>query len=420
MGKDPPFPRQIEDPGTLPALLKADTRVEYDGSLHPSTLTMSPARFSGFSILFPLFLVAVTSDCWARPLNVTVDDTYGDPKTGQLPRYSGSWARGIVPTAGSVLPDMAQIFNATLHQGGGREDGTVSLTFQGTDVYIFVVRDLSQPVELQFYLDDSPGPVAQYSRSAAQPGSSGYAYNQLVFNATGLRYSTHIVRVHVAASYVAWFDYMVYTMDKNKPIEVAEEESASPAGPSIIATCCAPSISGPESPDRPSGLRAERVVALAVASLLGGTLLGAALFLVRRRLRVRARDSHARAVGSARIGRTAAVTLVPLAVSPAEPISESDTVSPTGPAQLENRPKNVMRAPELDDAPAEDARPSRSSRGESMALMRAELERMYAENERARAENERVRGENELLRRVAVPPPYSDGGSDSMEDLLSA
>lgn len=47
-----------------------------------------------------LLLFLLFSECWARLVNVTIDDTYGDARTGAIPSYAPAAQWGPV-TSGS-------------------------------------------------------------------------------------------------------------------------------------------------------------------------------------------------------------------------------------------------------------------------------------------------------------------------------
>lgn len=73
----------------------------------------------------------------ATPLNVTVDDQYGDPLTGQLPTYLpvNRWIQGATCVGCKAKPDVAQAFSHTwhdtTHNPGVADQRSIQIKFNG-------------------------------------------------------------------------------------------------------------------------------------------------------------------------------------------------------------------------------------------------------------------------------------------------
>ncbi|KAI8980570.1 hypothetical protein BD414DRAFT_549915 [Trametes punicea] len=142
--------------------------------------------------LLPLLLLPlhVIHPAVARAVNRTIDDELGDSVTGLKPVYSPatSWHQGASCTTCNIRPGLvntARVFGGTWHDSTaypGDAPHTVSLTFEGTAVYVFNLVANAVPrtatlANLTFCLDGEP--VGEFVH--VPDGTSDVLYNVLVY-----------------------------------------------------------------------------------------------------------------------------------------------------------------------------------------------------------------------------------------------
>ncbi|EJD35727.1 hypothetical protein AURDEDRAFT_175177 [Auricularia subglabra TFB-10046 SS5] len=113
----------------------------------------------------------------ARVLNVTIDDTLGDARTSQKPRYEAAappdWrARSVGGSPCQICtaqPDGTRIYNGTWHDKTTYidEPDTISIDFNGTAIYLFCILpngiyNTINTTRLSFYMDGSSTPVGHF------------------------------------------------------------------------------------------------------------------------------------------------------------------------------------------------------------------------------------------------------------------
>ncbi|EJD46578.1 hypothetical protein AURDEDRAFT_164403 [Auricularia subglabra TFB-10046 SS5] len=87
----------------------------------------------------------------------------------------------------------------------------MSLTFDGTALYVFIARYTASAAGLSFYLDGVSagehlvGPDINGEQYAPE------AYNQLVFKTDQLPLKNHTLEMQVQDLSMIWFDYAIYT-----------------------------------------------------------------------------------------------------------------------------------------------------------------------------------------------------------------
>lgn len=120
-------------------------------------------------ILFT-FCASVIGLVSASLVNITVDDTYGDPTTGAHFVYTPpqAWAAGPMCSSCPAQLDANDTYMNTWHSGmffpssaglGSGVPSTASVSFNGSAVYVFCViavqaQDFDANMELTFMLDD--------------------------------------------------------------------------------------------------------------------------------------------------------------------------------------------------------------------------------------------------------------------------
>lgn len=343
-------------------------------------------------LLLPL-LSSLVPRSQARLVNVTIDDTHGDARSGLLPQYTPEERWGSEE-------DKPGLFNGTGHFTAW--DGVqvnVTMRFHGTKFYVFIsVWTPTNPIELSFFLDeDMHRPVAHYTR-AVDPETNAYTTEDgvLAFASDALPLAQHeLVVFSPDSQFPTWlFDYAMYTTEDVDDVAPGER-TASHTGTSGTASSLPsePTDKDPEAPEgRPDFHNIGNDVRLG-ASIGGAALLILLLVAVCWALRVWRRRQRA-----ARASRLNPFNARPAAVPELrDKLSLWNDVAEKTPAE--------QRA-SANDAPGVDAAPGHSvdrAPGAGGADLRAQLERV-------RAEKTRALQEIAVLRRAAEPPPYSDSG----------
>ncbi|EMD41686.1 hypothetical protein CERSUDRAFT_102093 [Gelatoporia subvermispora B] len=172
-------------------------------------------------LLSLLFTVFVSAD-----QNVTVDDTFGDPITGEQFVYSpttGSdsiWNVGQTCTGCLAQPDPSQTYNNSWHDGttGVMTPMSASLSFEGTALYVYCIIAHSAPdsgfrtdTDLSFSIDNE----VRGGFYENQPLSDGleptYDYNVLVFSIDSLSQDRHQFTMENVNVSLVLLDYVIYT-----------------------------------------------------------------------------------------------------------------------------------------------------------------------------------------------------------------
>ncbi|EMD41430.1 hypothetical protein CERSUDRAFT_89995 [Gelatoporia subvermispora B] len=196
-------------------------------------------------ILFA-FVAALIPNLYCKSVNVTIDDTYGDPVTGTKFTYSDvEWKPGQNCSGCLAQPDPKQARNGTWHdatfnaQPGYVPEPNVPLnatvTFNGHALYVYCIIDenLDQNSDMTFYIDSEP--VGSYRTLSI--GLPLYDYNVLVYHNDTLAAGPHVFMLssgHVnGLDALVLLDYVVYTTD-------IEDTSESPSAPSQASTNIVP------------------------------------------------------------------------------------------------------------------------------------------------------------------------------------
>ncbi|EJF59405.1 hypothetical protein DICSQDRAFT_128272 [Dichomitus squalens LYAD-421 SS1] len=245
---------------------------------------------------FSLFIVTGTS----LLVNVTVDDTFGDPTTGFIPQYLpdehsgtiGAWHSGNSSETDDwstshwtpgVL-DVFEIYNQTWHDSTPQNGpAQVVVNFTGTAVYVYnvvpnTVTKTTTKTNMTFSID---GKVLD--NFTHPPDETGIIlYNQLVFSITELPPSPHTLVISAEGegqSFIC-FDYLLYTTDADKAASETQSSKYSTSSTTtstvFVTTTMSPSSRAP--------------LDTVLGAVFGGVmvLIGIALgvyFLLRRRSR---------------------------------------------------------------------------------------------------------------------------------------
>ncbi|KAL0950657.1 hypothetical protein HGRIS_007443 [Hohenbuehelia grisea] len=213
----------------------------------------------------------------AIPVNFTIDDTQGDPRTRSRVIYTppNAWNNGASCQACTARPDASQMYMGTWTDstfnsapGSNNYPNTVlsaSVRFNGTAVYVYcaLARTASSPSgnsDMTFLID---GSVAD-AFNKAPPNTEGYDYHHLVFSRDGLAPTEHTLEIqngHVdKQKSLLILDSIVYTYDDGI-IASSDEPLAPGTSPKIPVTT---------------------IIAAVVASIVSVALIGLAIFLFRR------------------------------------------------------------------------------------------------------------------------------------------
>ncbi|TBU46568.1 hypothetical protein BD309DRAFT_840655, partial [Dichomitus squalens] len=161
----------------------------------------------------------------ATLVNVTIDDTFGDPATGDQISYApeGTWQP--VSCAGcTAKPNPSQVSNSTWHEGTFNPDGargsdqllSAAVSFEGVAVYVFcvVTHSFTSPVgnsDMSFFLDGNLVGTFQQPPN----GNATYEYNVPVYVNESLPPGQHTIVVVNGElggnTSLTLLDYIVYT-----------------------------------------------------------------------------------------------------------------------------------------------------------------------------------------------------------------
>lgn len=252
------------------------------------------AQYQSVFLSLSLFFASASS----RLVNITVDDTLGDPTTGSLPEYLPDYAGWSINSSyeycqesscyidPSIL-DLSQIHNKTWHSSMPIDTlATITVRFNGSAVYIFNILPNTIPstdtgANISFSIDGEN--VSRFIRSP-DPGTN-ILYNQLVYHNTTLDDGPHILIMTPDNSSLIMFDYFIYTAQDNDTTPV--NSSSTTQQPSSTSLPTIPlSTNNPGNPLPSSSNHTTRPVEDVVGAVLGSiALLGvlvAAFILCRR------------------------------------------------------------------------------------------------------------------------------------------
>ena len=262
--------------------------------------------------LFSLSLF-FTPGC-SRLVNITVDDSFGDPTTGVPPQYSGTtrdqWNAGSPTSSDNCTNcvarpaslDLNQVYKQTWHDSAivYNTRWSITIQFTGSAVYVFNILPntlrVSSPssvftvnADIIFQIDGED--VFHFARIADY--SNTILYNQLVYSNTSLDHGPHTLTMTPGGSSdsAILFDYLIYTTESDDTTStvasVIPSHSSSqspkqpPSPPQSPGTNSPPSLRSPST--TPVGALAGLVLG-ATALLLG---VAAGVFFLRRRYKRR-------------------------------------------------------------------------------------------------------------------------------------
>ncbi|RDX56297.1 hypothetical protein OH76DRAFT_1318572, partial [Lentinus brumalis] len=178
--------------------------------------------------LLTISTAALSSRASAALVNVTIDDTFGDPITRAQIVYDppGVWKVGQSCTDCTAQPDRSQLTNGTWHDGtfsAAVENGddsnqllTAAVTFEGVAVYVYcvVTHSFKSPVgnsDMSFFIDGNL--VGNFVQPPT--GDTTYEYNVPVYANDSLPPGTHTIAIVNGVpngnQSLTLLDYIVYT-----------------------------------------------------------------------------------------------------------------------------------------------------------------------------------------------------------------
>ncbi|EMD35836.1 hypothetical protein CERSUDRAFT_96059 [Gelatoporia subvermispora B] len=187
--------------------------------------------------------------------NISIDDTFGDPVTGEHFVYTPPdfWNVGQDCSSCQAHPDAAQAFGGTWHDAssgfgpGNTRNATVA--FNGTSLYVYCILALDDGalgnVDMTFYIDGNYA-GEYYIATPANAAALTYKYSALVFHTDNLPPGNHhftIVDGQMSENKpLILFDYVQYTTytdaaqeSSSIPELVVPSSSSAGQGPSSLS-----------------------------------------------------------------------------------------------------------------------------------------------------------------------------------------
>nr|VWO99248.1 AidA [Ganoderma boninense] len=174
-----------------------------------------------------LFLSLLFTPVCSRLVNVTVDDTFGDPTSGGCLQYlagtDDAWNAGC-PTKncgdchiGPQNLNLSQIYKQTWHDStlfAGEPPIAITVQFTGSAVYVFnilpnTISGTITTADIAFSIDEES--VGHFTRSP--DSSSTVLYNQLVYSNTTLSDGPHTLVMTPNSNSTILFDYLIYSAE---------------------------------------------------------------------------------------------------------------------------------------------------------------------------------------------------------------
>ncbi|KZV99323.1 hypothetical protein EXIGLDRAFT_831652 [Exidia glandulosa HHB12029] len=236
-------------------------------------------------------LIVCTGSALTKLVNVTIDDTNGDERTGVLPTYTvdpasqrDGWHpsdKGKPCSVCNANVDGSRTHDQTWHDGtawAGERPANVTLSFSGITIYVYaILRNTGpeRPTRLTFYLDDMLADTYVHEQDASL---GAFQYDQLVFSTkTNLRHGQHTLVVSNTQTSkqdsTFLFDYAVYTHDDAaEGSGVTSTEGSDPTSSTIRQTVDPSNVAVPVNVDHHS--------ASSKTGVIVGAALGGAAFLV--------------------------------------------------------------------------------------------------------------------------------------------
>ncbi|EJD46562.1 hypothetical protein AURDEDRAFT_164387 [Auricularia subglabra TFB-10046 SS5] len=360
--------------------------------------------------------------CGACSVNITIDDTYGDERTGSRPQYSppDAWYLLMNTPYGNEEVDIGKFhFDLRVSFSNSIFVGDITLTFNGrpwpferwqfvdsfsgTMIYVYGGISADRVADFVFILDSELRPGAWQNTSDDGVDPSSWLYDQLVFQSPLLPQGQHTLKAETNRHWRVCFDYAIYT------VEEADNSDSS------TRTDTAPQETVESSTGRGRRPIDAKAVAGATTAVVAVVIAIGAWFCIRRRRRRTRRSGQPAPF----VAHSSLELVAPAEKSDTSWWSDANkaaiapfTLQPDAAPAPQKAKDDKMRWEAMfgpSDSSASRVHVESANMG-VMAAIRAELERVREENTRAHTESERTRAayerEIERLRQAVEPPPY--------------
>ncbi|CCM03339.1 uncharacterized protein FIBRA_05468 [Fibroporia radiculosa] len=236
------------------------------------------AILSDFPYLLLLGIIfSVLSNVSSVSVNRTIDDRLGDPITGLMPIYNGSWNFGPECPVCIVLPNINKTFDRTWHDctvyPTDTAPHTVSLTFNGTAIWVYCVipNYVEYAITLTNVSINLDGENVGIYTHIPEEDTSEMIYNVSVYTNTNLENTLHTIvlePLRQTNSSVFLFDWAQYTFESD---ELPSSQSSIP--PSTVVT------TSPATPAHTARL-SSNAPGVNIAGLAAGVTVGAVVLLL--------------------------------------------------------------------------------------------------------------------------------------------
>jgi len=180
-----------------------------------------------------LLILLLARQAFGSLVNITIDDTFGDPRTGHLPFYlpQAAWTNSSGLCVGEACWGQAPPLcarNRTWHASASipQEPETIAselvVQFEGSAIYVYGILDSSigtfvSSTSLRFLVDGELSNWVFEANPTTAANEAEYECNALVYSNTELPHGVHNITIvnggppYPASLFI--FDYAVYTFD---------------------------------------------------------------------------------------------------------------------------------------------------------------------------------------------------------------
>ncbi|KAF9014184.1 hypothetical protein BDQ17DRAFT_446586 [Cyathus striatus] len=253
--------------------------------------------------VFVLWLLRIT---FAGTVNRTIDDSFGDSTTSQVPMFlpSGLWANQLCEVC-AIKPDTSKAFMKTYTASTyypTLNNISISMEFEGIAIYVFFILpnkqadgNVAATTIANFTID---GQIIGDFTHNPDPTTTDILYNQLVFNKTDLPNAIHQLVIStsgLAISTFTNFDYAIYScvglvLIVVQPINLVDRHVDHDTTASVSPTTSITSSASGSNFNSNSKAKPVRAI---VGGTVGGIIIITIIaFLLFRRLRTRKNQVH--------------------------------------------------------------------------------------------------------------------------------
>ena len=218
-----------------------------------------------FTLVAPFTIILLSSHLVAcTAVNRTIDDQRGDSATGALPSYSPSngWTAGDTCNGCNINrtnTDVSKAFDQTWSDSTyhpGQPDRVISMSFVGTDVYVFntIVNQVPWTTTLtNLTLSVDGTHVDSYLHSPDL--TSNKEYQVMILKHNNMQNVAHNIEIRATGSEASLilFDYVMYTFEDDPPTISSPTQNPPSTSPPSPPSSTPPSSSTGASSTPPSG-----------------------------------------------------------------------------------------------------------------------------------------------------------------------